>query len=187
MTKYFYDTEFLDNGRTIRLISIGIVAEDGREYYAINSEAPWHEIAVGTSLERNVLLSLPGEVTREYSTYFGELTGRYTFELEENHPNVKPLWEIGINVRNFLERGSSKPELWAYYSPYTHVCLSKLWGSMSNLPSGFPMWTNDIMCIAQWLGLRLEDLPQQEEELHNALADARHVKKMHEFLSLMAL
>src|SRR4051812_11038169 len=33
--KYFYDTEFLEDGQTIELISIGIVAEDGREYYAV--------------------------------------------------------------------------------------------------------------------------------------------------------
>lgn len=31
--KYFIDTEFVDDGHTIDLISIGIVAEDGRELY----------------------------------------------------------------------------------------------------------------------------------------------------------
>jgi hypothetical protein len=31
MTIYCYDTEFLKDGRTIELISIGIVCEDGRE------------------------------------------------------------------------------------------------------------------------------------------------------------
>ena len=36
--KYFYDTEFIDDGRTIELISIGVAAEDGREYYGISSE-----------------------------------------------------------------------------------------------------------------------------------------------------
>ena len=46
--KYFYDTEFLEGtqktwiGRktkpTIDLISIGIVCEDGREYYAISKD-----------------------------------------------------------------------------------------------------------------------------------------------------
>ena len=34
----FYDTEFIDNGRIIDLISIGVVAEDGREFYAISTE-----------------------------------------------------------------------------------------------------------------------------------------------------
>ena len=36
--KYWLDTEFIDNGHTIDLISIGIVAEDGREYYAQSIE-----------------------------------------------------------------------------------------------------------------------------------------------------
>lgn len=30
--RYFYDTEFIEDGHTIELISIGVVAEDGREY-----------------------------------------------------------------------------------------------------------------------------------------------------------
>lgn len=38
MTIYCYDTEFLEDGSTIELISIGIVCEDGREYYAVNSD-----------------------------------------------------------------------------------------------------------------------------------------------------
>ena len=32
--KVFYDTEFVDDGRTIELGSIGMVREDGAEYYA---------------------------------------------------------------------------------------------------------------------------------------------------------
>ena len=36
--RFFYDTEFIDNGRTIELISIGVAAEDGREYYGISTE-----------------------------------------------------------------------------------------------------------------------------------------------------
>lgn len=36
--KYFLDTEFIEYQNTIDLISIGIVAEDGREYYAENEQ-----------------------------------------------------------------------------------------------------------------------------------------------------
>ena len=35
--KYFFDTEFYEDGKTIDLISIGIVAEDGREFYAVSN------------------------------------------------------------------------------------------------------------------------------------------------------
>lgn len=178
MTKYFYDTEFLEDGHTIELISIGIVADDGREYYAVNREAPWHEIAINTFLTQNVLPSLPGEIT----TYFGDLSGRYTFELEENHPDVKPLWRIGVDVRNFLERSSSKPELWAYYSAYDHVRLAQLWGAMKNRPESIPMWTNDIMTLTTVFGIDEDELPLQENGHHNALEDARHVKTMYEWI-----
>lgn len=36
--KYFIDTEFVEEPGSIELISIGIVAEDGRKYYAISKE-----------------------------------------------------------------------------------------------------------------------------------------------------
>ncbi len=45
--RFFLDTEFIEDGRTIDLISIGIVADDGREYYAESNEcdltraSPW--------------------------------------------------------------------------------------------------------------------------------------------------
>src|SRR5258708_2885453 len=36
--RYWMDCEFIEDGHTIELISIGIVAEDGREYYAQSGE-----------------------------------------------------------------------------------------------------------------------------------------------------
>jgi len=36
--KYFIDTEFIDCEQVIDLISLGVVAEDGREFYAISTE-----------------------------------------------------------------------------------------------------------------------------------------------------
>lgn len=37
--KYFYDTEFIEDGKTIELLSIGIVSEDGRKLYCESNEA----------------------------------------------------------------------------------------------------------------------------------------------------
>ena len=36
--RYFYDTEFIEDGTTIDLVSIGIVDEAGREFYAVSTE-----------------------------------------------------------------------------------------------------------------------------------------------------
>lgn len=32
--RFFFDTEFIEDGRTVELLSIGVVAQDGRTYYA---------------------------------------------------------------------------------------------------------------------------------------------------------
>ena len=38
VARYFYDCEFIEDGRTIELVSIGVVAQDGREFYAVSTE-----------------------------------------------------------------------------------------------------------------------------------------------------
>ncbi len=58
--RYFIDTEFHEDGRTIDLISIGIVAEDGRELYACNLDAELHRCHEKDFwLKDNVLSKLP--------------------------------------------------------------------------------------------------------------------------------
>ncbi len=42
MRKFFLDTEFLDTGREVHAISIGLVSEDGQEYYAEFDDWPRH-------------------------------------------------------------------------------------------------------------------------------------------------
>ena len=45
--RIWFDTEFIEDGKTIDLISIGAVREDGRQFYAENAEcdlgraSPW--------------------------------------------------------------------------------------------------------------------------------------------------
>ena len=46
--KYWIDTEFIEHPFTIDLISIGIVAEDGREFYAESSEVDWSKASSWT-------------------------------------------------------------------------------------------------------------------------------------------
>ena len=75
LMRIFYDTEFLEDGRTIDLISIGMVAEDGREYYAVTSDADWDRIRKHDRLIRNVVPHLP-------------ITGRTSLDSYlANHPN----------------------------------------------------------------------------------------------------
>lgn len=158
--KYFYDTEFLDTGRTIELISIGIVAEDGREYYAVNDGAPWARIGQHEWLTANVVPHLLPE--REW----------------------KPKWQIRDEVKAFLLddlRPGNVPELWAWFAAYDHVVLSQLFGRMLDMPAGIPQFTNDVRSLVDWAGVRR--LPAQTGTAHDALEDARHVKTMHDWIT----
>jgi 3' exoribonuclease, RNase T-like len=48
--KYWIDTEFIEGPYTIDLISIGVVAEDGREFYAESNEVDWSKASRWTLL-----------------------------------------------------------------------------------------------------------------------------------------
>lgn len=175
--KIFYDTEFLEDGQTIELISIGLVAEDGREYYAVSRDAsrrrlrrrirkhPW--------LMANVVPSLP-KAHGDWNLY---MPRRWLFNYSD--PCVKPRHLIAREVRDFI-LAEPDPQLWAWYGAYDHVVLCQLWGRMIDLPDGVPMWTNDLKHEARRLGN--PQMPEQESGEHNALADARHVKAMAAFL-----
>jgi len=57
--RYFYDTEFIEDGTTIELVSIGVVDEAGREFYAVSTQfdpsraIPWvrDNVAGGNSVD----------------------------------------------------------------------------------------------------------------------------------------
>lgn len=167
MTLYAYDCEFLEDGKTIELISIGIVCEDGREYYAVNADMPRDRIERHPWLMKNVVPHLPVKV---YGSPFRQ------FSVDRSSVLVKPKWVIANEVREFLLAGTDI-ELWADYAAYDHVVLAQLWGRMINLPKGLPMYTNDLQQALRkapdgFIGIA------QEEGHHNALSDAKHVMRV---------
>lgn len=44
-TRIWFDTEFIEDGRTIDLISIGMVRDDGCEFYMENSECDFSRVS----------------------------------------------------------------------------------------------------------------------------------------------
>ncbi|MFL6228420.1 MAG: hypothetical protein ACJ741_06540, partial [Pyrinomonadaceae bacterium] len=76
--------------------------------------------------------------------------------------------------------GDDEPEFWGYYSAYDHVALCQLFGTMMDLPKGFPMYTRDIKQLCDSLGN--PKLPEQGKGEHDALADARWNMRAYEFL-----
>ena len=149
--RFYYDTEFLEDGKTIDLISIGIVADSGAEYYAVNKDADWDRIEQDEWLSRNVTPHLGPWDLRKFKS------------------------QIALGVSAFIKDNSDgdPTELWAYYSAYDHVALAQLFGKMIHLPKHIPKYTNDLKSHADWHGW---DLPKQTGTEHHALADARWVR-----------
>ncbi len=183
--KIYYDTEFIEDGQTIELISIGLVADDGREYYAVRSEIDqWtpegseklHKRISGHQwLMENVVPHLP------LNKPPARTDNSWIWSLDRSSLLVKPRWVIANEVREFILSVPDR-ELWAWYAAYDHVALCQLWGPMIRLPDGIPMWTNDLKQEAQRLGN--PEVPKQDAAgEHNALADARYNREIAAFLA----
>ncbi|MFF1916232.1 3'-5' exoribonuclease domain-containing protein [Streptomyces sp. NPDC058239] len=176
MTAIDYDLEFLEDGRTIELISIGMVCDDGREYYAVNSDMPVKRIRKHEWLMANVVPHLP----RGRGDRRNHVPRRWLIDYFD--PTVKARKTIAAEVAAFIQDAGPDVELWANYGAYDHVALAQLWGPMIALPDGVPMFTHDIQQERSRQGLAWDDLPKQESVEHNALADARHNQAVRRWL-----
>lgn len=154
--KFTYDLESLEDGRTIELISVGIVRLDAPgEYYAVNANMDAHRIHDDPWLQANVWPHLP----KDRDGW-----------LDYDHRSVRKADRIAAEVRDFLLSGGPDPELWAWYGAYDHVGLCQLWGRMIDLPAGLPMFTLDLK---QQAYLSNAVMPEQTGGAHSALVDAR--------------
>lgn len=169
--KYFYDTEFLEDGKTIDFISIGIVAEDGREYYAVSEDFNTDRVLAHRWLMDNVMSSIEHE-TGVVTAYEGAPVKRWMMVTD---PAAKPREWIARDIEEFIG-DDPDPELWAWYSAYDHVCLAQLWGRMLDLPDRVPMFTNDLKTLVKEVKRKKgkgPEMPKQPSGHHNALDDAR--------------
>lgn len=145
--RYFYDAEFGRTAPEVTLVSLAVVAEDGRELYAVSSE--FDPLDVHPWVRDTVLPQLPPS-----STWV-------------------PRRAIAAAVEA-LVAGDDDVQLWAWFGAYDHVALCQLWGEMPALPRALPRLTYDVRQL--WHHLGRPALPSQATGLHDALADARHVK-----------
>lgn len=170
--RYWFDTEFMEDGRTIELISIGVVCEDGREFYAESNEADYSH--ANEWVVENVLPHLWSRQPdkREYNLW----------SRDGGSGGFLSRRDIARDLVLFVAQ-ESKPEFWAYYGDYDWVVLCQLYGMMIDLPDGWPMFAMDVKQEAVRLGD--PELPKQESIEHHALADARWTRDV--WLSLQSI
>ena len=146
--RFFYDCEFIEDGTTIDLVSIGVVDENGREFYAVSTEFdPDRAIEW---VRRHVLDKLPSP--------------------------SDPAWRSRARIRDdlleFLTGPGESVELWAWMAGYDHVVLAQLWGDMRALPRAVPRFTHELR--QRWEDAGSPPLPPAPPDQHDAIADARH-------------
>jgi 3' exoribonuclease, RNase T-like len=154
VARYFFDTEFIERPGSIELISIGIVAEDGREFYAESTEVRW-DSASDWVLE-NVRPHLLG--------------GTWAMSRAQ----------IADSVLAWVPP-ASRPEFWAYNGAYDWVVFCWLFGRLIDLPPGYPRFCRDLKQLAEQLGN--PELPVQDGTEHHALADAQWNRQAWQYLN----
>jgi hypothetical protein len=146
--RYFYDCEFIEDGRTITLVSIGFVDQNGREFYAVSTEFDPDQAI--DWVRRHVLNQLP--------------------------PPADQAWRSRAKIREdllgYLLEPGEPVELWAWMASYDHVALAQLWGDMRALPRQLPRFTHELRQL--WEQAGCPQLPAAGADAHDAIADARH-------------
>jgi len=159
--KYFLDTEFIEKPGSIQLISIGIVSEDERTFYAENTS--FDERDADDWVRDNVLNKL-----RSWSSKWSSEGGRHVDPCQKQTEVYGTKKLIRDSLLTFFSSDPS-PEFWGYFADYDWVNFCWIFGKMIDLPKGFPMYCKDLK---QLLDESDKDKIAGPEGEHNALVDA---------------
>lgn len=169
--KYFFDTEFSEFTKKpffgkqrhhLQFVSIGIVAEDGREYYAVSKEFDLKQAWENVWLRENVLLKIYEDFLskeRYAREYHCKLVKPFSLKTLQTliRWNGKTKKQIAQDIITFVNEGQNlwtslnssqiapdNTEFYAYYADYDWVMFCSLFGTMMDLPKGFPMYCRDL-------------------------------------------
>lgn len=166
----YLDCEFIPADSTVGgLISIGLTDDQGRDYYAVSSGFNWAEVRHHPWLGKHVWPHLP----LNEAGY-----------LDPFHPDVKPLKRICDDIAHYFSShfaDGAPTHLYAWYGGQDIGRLHSLWGNdWSRMPEDIPRWFHELESLRWQAGN--PQLPEQDGGEHHALADARHNRRIHEFL-----
>lgn len=250
--KYFLDTEFSEHFKlgwnlchyhTIELIQIGIVAEDGRTYTAINKNFnpkkanQWVKDNVLKAIVLNYLetrfgqerldliADLEGKTIEQSFKYLQRRIGKSQKQIAaEVFDFINP--DLGYNVSAYnnsefknpdsyvsklfdahnvtliKDHYYAQPEFYGYFCDYDWVLFCSMFGTMMDLPPGFPMYMRDLKQTMDETILRYYAADKLTPELtakfkkeefypkptieHDALADAQFNYQLYKFLNRYA-
>ena len=172
-TNIYFDFEFIDDGREIIPISLGMCTD------------PFHGSGI----------SMPGQTL--YLEYQFDLARTNDWVRENVIPHLAqpfeplragvmrlPRHEAAQEIVAWVKQvcGDTEPRFWGYYPSYDWVLLCQHFGAMTQGPEGWPIRPECLMQFADQLGVSKDDFPVQPENAHNALADAKWNRTLHDYL-----
>lgn len=171
MTKVFFDTEFSGLHKNTTLISIGLISECGKTFYAELTD--YDKTQIDEWLQTNVLnnLILPHDLGGNGVAVEG-IVGDTEF--------------VRLNLEHWLEQ-FEQVEIWSDCLSYDWVLFNDIFGHAFNIPKNVFYIPFDICTLFKIKGIdpdisRKEFSGLENETQHNALADAKMIKACYERL-----
>jgi hypothetical protein len=175
--KVFFDSEFTGLHQNTTLISIGLVAEDGKEFYAEFTD--YAKDQVDEWIENNVIKNLFIHVDRLIYNRLAE--GQTIIKGKRDY--------ISSNLQDWLEQFDSV-EMWSDCLSYDWVLFNQLFGHAFNIPKNVYYIPFDICTLFKIKGID-PDISREDfagakdwnvEHKHNALQDAKVIKACYDKL-----
>lgn len=158
--KVFFDTEFTGLHHDTTLMSIGMVAEDGQDFYAELTD--YDESQVDDWIRENVLANFTHD--------------RYTTNM--------------LNLKHRIEEFLSpydEVEMWSDCLAYDWVLFNSIWGHAFKVPKKIYYIPFDICTFMKIKGIdpdiNREEFAGIDGKKHNALHDAKVIKACYEKLN----
>lgn len=177
--KIYFDTEFTGLHQNTTLISIGMIAEDGRSFYAEFSD--YDKKQVDKWIQKNVINNLKfNNITGLWSKQTpNKPTNEYSLEIKGD--NI----EIMIELKNWFEKFEDVELIADGFISYDYDLINKLFNN--DLPFNVEFNRKNLRDTLFLWGLKINDfdiplkiMEQWGKRGHNALEDAVVIKKCYE-------
>lgn len=139
--KVFFDTEFTGLHKNTTLISIGMISEDGRTFYAELND--YDESLVDDWVKDNVISHMKFALPKEYAPGQWEQEAYLSSRFDPDVPltqafNVELRGDtetVAAELKRWLEQFDDTIEVWSDCLAYDWVLFCNLFGNAFNLPS----------------------------------------------------
>jgi len=168
MIKLFFDTEFTGLHKNTTLISIGIIADNGEEFYAELTD--YDESQTDEWLKKNVIDNLLLSEPYHYSHILGETYVKCTMK------------ELKSYLIKWIQAFDDEVEMWSDCLAYDWVLFNDIFGHAFNIPKNVYYIPFDICTLFKIKGIdpdtdREKFAGLDEDAIkHNALWDAMVIR-----------